>query len=212
MMTSTNSNSASFDNIKFKYYLYFLSLWVLFLSVSIMSFDWVFFERLMKFISLQYTPDYIVNNAYKLKIRNFVFIFCISMVLFGITSVFYLFSSLSRGWGSTRKVINVKNQTHEHLEFLTTYVMPLVFTDVNSKRTVINLLLMICFIGVIYVRTNRFYANPSLAILGFRLYKCSIKSDPSCKEYTIICRGKLSNGSQVKIKKIDDDTLIAKLI
>ncbi|EGE1315209.1 hypothetical protein ABMH13_000457 [Escherichia coli] len=107
---------------------------------------------------------------------------------------------------------NVKNQTHEHLEFLTTYVMPLVFTDVNSKRTVINLLLMICFIGVIYVRTNRFYANPSLAILGFRLYKCVIKNDPSGKEYIVICRGKMSNDCQVKIKKIDDDTLIAKLI
>ena len=187
-MASTNSNSASCDNIKFKYYLYFLSLWILFLSVSIMSFDWVFIERLVRFI------------------------FCISIVFSGISSVLYLFSSLSRGWGSTHKVNNVKNQTHEHLEFLTTYVMPLVFTDVNSKRTVINLLLMICFIGVIYVRTNRFYANPSLAILGFRLYKCVIKNDSSGKEYTVICRGKMSNDCQVKIKKIDDDTLIAKLI
>lgn len=211
-MASTNSNSASCDNIKFKYYLYFLSLWILFLSVSIMSFDWVFIERLVRFILLKYTFEDVFNNFDKLKIRNFVFIFCISMVFSGISSVLYLFSSLSRGWGSTHKVNNVKNKTHEHLEFLTTYVMPLVFTDVNSKRTVINLLLMICFIGVIYVRTNRFYANPSLAILGFRLYKCVIKNDSSGKEYTVICRGKMSNDCQVKIKKIDDDTLIAKLI
>ncbi|EDU2109054.1 hypothetical protein C2588_004897, partial [Salmonella enterica subsp. enterica serovar 4,[5],12:i:-] len=68
----------------------------------------------------------------------------------------YLLLSFNSGWSVACTVSDVRNESHEHLEFLTTYVMPLVFTDVNSKRTMLNLLIMIVAIGMIYVKTNRF--------------------------------------------------------
>lgn len=87
----------------------------------------------------------------------------------------YFYFKTSAGWSATVIADDVSNENHEHLEFLTTYVMPLVFTDVNSKRTALNLLVMIIAIGAIYIRTNKFYSNPSLAILGFKIYKAKIK-------------------------------------
>ena len=89
--------------------------------------------------------------------------------------------------------------------------MPLVFTDVNSKRTMLNLLIMIIAIGMIYVKTNRFYSNPSLALLGFIIFRANI-NDRGKKEFVIICRGEINNKSTIKYIKIDNDTCLAKIV
>lgn len=121
----------------------------------------------------------------------------------------YFYFKTSAGWSATVIADDVSNENHEHLEFLTTYVMPLVFTDVNSKRTALNLLVMIIAIGAIYIRTNKFYSNPSLAILGFKIYKAKIKNQGD-KKYIVICRGVISDGTYFKYIKLDDSTLLVK--
>lgn len=74
------------------------------------------------------------------------------MIVAGVLIFLYLLLSFNSGWSVACTVSDVRNESHEHLEFLTTYVMPLVFTDVNSKRTMLNLLIMIVAIGMIYVK------------------------------------------------------------
>ncbi|QUG77904.1 hypothetical protein GKQ23_10735 [Erwinia sp. E602] len=88
--------------------------------------------------------------------------------------------------------------------------MPLVFTDVNSKRTMLNLLIMIVAIGMIYVKTNRFYSNPSLALLGFRIFRAKIH-DRGAKEFVIICHGEIDDSSTIRYIRLDNNTCLAKI-
>lgn len=74
----------------------------------------------------------------------------------------------------------------------------------------LNLVIMIIVIGLIYVKTNRFYSNPSLALLGFKIYKGTIH-DRGDKEFVIVCHGELKNDSIIKYIKIDDETCIVKI-
>ncbi|SFQ98921.1 hypothetical protein SAMN04487773_0882 [Enterobacter sp. kpr-6] len=189
-----------------KYALYILSLWLLFISLFIMSYDKNLFVSFSRYL---YNKDTILFLS-KITPKNIVFISSFVMIIAGFLIFFYLLFSFNSGWSVACTVSEVKNESHEHLEFLTTYVMPLVFTDVNSKRTMLNLLIMIVAIGMIYVKTNRFYSNPSLALLGFRIYRAKI-NDRGIKEFVIICHGDIDNGSTIKYIKLDNNTCLAKI-
>lgn len=189
-----------------KVMLYILSLWLLFVSLLIMSYD----SKLLENILLAISDRELIKLVGYMKVRNYVFLTSCLMILIGGAILWLLANSFRGGWSVNCKVSDVTNESHEHLEFLATYVMPLVFTDVNSKRTVLNLVLMIAAIGAIYVKTNKFYSNPSLAILGFRIYKLKIH-DRGEKECVVICRGELNSDSVIKYIKIDGSTCLAKL-
>ena len=187
--------------------LYILSLWLLFLSLLIMSYDKVLIKNVWDYI---FTENFTFSIS-SLKVRNIVFIVSLVFIFIGAIILIILANSFGSGWSVACTVSDISNENHEHLEFLTTYIMPLVFTDVDSKRTVLNLGLMIFVIGAIYVKTNRFYSNPSLAILGFRIYKANVH-DRGVKKCTIICRGVLKSTDSIKYIKIDDETYLAKII
>lgn len=187
--------------------LYVLSLWLLFVSLLIMSYDKVLIKNIWDY----FFAEKFYFEAFSLKVRNIVFLFSLTFIIIGIIILFILANSFGSGWSVVCTVSDISDENHEHLEFLTTYIMPLVFTDVDSKRTVLNLALMIIIIGAIYVKTNRFYSNPSLAILGFRIYKANVH-DRGVKKCTIICRGILNTNSSIKYIKIDDETYFAKII
>lgn len=190
-----------------KYALYILSLWLLFISLFIMSYD----KNLFISISTYFSNKDIATLLSKITPKNIVFISSFIMIIAGFLIFLYLLFSFNSGWSVTCTVSDVKNESHEHLEFLTTYVMPLVFTDVNSKRTMLNLLIMIVAIGMIYVKTNRFYSNPSLALLGFRIFRAKI-NDRGIKDFVIICHGEIDNKSIIKYIKLDNNTCLAKII
>ncbi|GAS72756.1 hypothetical protein NGUA41_00760 [Salmonella enterica] len=190
-----------------KYALYILSLWLLFISLFIMSYD----KNLFVSMSTYFSNKDITTLLSKITPKNIVFASSFIMIIAGVLIFLYLLFSFNSGWSVVCTVSDVKNESHEHLEFLTTYVMPLVFTDVNSKRTMLNLLIMIVAIGMIYVKTNRFYSNPSLALLGFRIFKAKI-NDRGTKEFVIICHGEIDDNSNIKYIKLDSGTCLAKVI
>ncbi|HFY4908319.1 TPA: anti-phage protein KwaA [Salmonella enterica subsp. enterica serovar Typhimurium] len=189
-----------------KYALYILSLWLLFVSLFIMSYDKNLFVSISTYLDSKDTGTLLSSITPK----NIVFISSFAMIVAGVLIFLYLLLSFNSGWSVACTVSDVRNESHKHLEFLTTYVMPLVFTDVNSKRTMLNLLIMIVAIGMIYVKTNRFYSNPSLALLGFRIFKANI-NDRGTKEFVIICHGEIDNNSRIKYIKLDNNTCLAKI-
>ena len=60
--------------------------------------------------------------------------------------------------------------------------------------------------GAIYVRTDLFYANPSLALLGFKIYKANgnFRNNETKNEIILIAKENLSNGMRVSYIKLDD--------
>ena len=69
------------------------------------------------------------------------------------------------------EIKKIESISYEHLTFLATYVIPLISFDFGSGRQMIVLTLLLVVMGVIYIKTDLFYANPSLALLGFHIYR-----------------------------------------
>ncbi len=94
---------------------------------------------------------------------------------------------------------------YEHLTFLATYVVPLISFDFGSGRHMIVLGLLLVVMGAIYIKTDLFYANPSLALLGFHIYRADGHFKTGERNGIIlVCKERIQAGQKVSYIKLDD--------
>ncbi len=105
-----------------------------------------------------------------------------------------------------RKIEIIKT---DQLTFLTTCIFPLLsFTADDIKYIVINAVLVV-IIGVVVIKNDFYYANPTLSILGYKLYSATLSYDKKDKEVIIITRDKLESNDKIKSLSVDNNVLIA---
>jgi hypothetical protein len=107
------------------------------------------------------------------------------------------------------KIKKIKHSNYEHLTFLTTYIIPLICFDLSQIRYAVDLLILLIIIGAIYVKTNMFYANPTLALLGYNVYKVETSQGV---DLIYISKEKLEINSWVSSLQLDHKTYFVKLI
>lgn len=103
-------------------------------------------------------------------------------------------------------VTKVENINFESVTFLATYIVPLACIDLDKDRSSLMLITILVLIGWIYIKTNLFYTNPTLAIWGYQIYKISTRNR---EDITIIIRGKVKVGDGIRLKNIDDKIFLA---
>lgn len=103
------------------------------------------------------------------------------------------------------EIKKVEGVNYEHLTFLATYVVPLISFDFESGRHMIVLGLLLIVMGAIYIKTDLFYANPSLALLGFHIYRADGNFKTGDRSGIIlISRGRIETGQKVSYIKLDE--------
>lgn len=110
------------------------------------------------------------------------------------------------------KAEEITNESYEHLTFLTTYIIPLICITLDQIKFVIVLFFLLIVIGVIFIKMDLYFGNPTLALLGYKLYKIQLKDSADVNEIIIISRDKLSKGSSFKWMPITDNVWLAKEI
>lgn len=109
------------------------------------------------------------------------------------------------------EVTKVESINYEHLTFLATYVVPLISFDFDKGQQMIVLALLLVVMGAIYIKTDLFYANPSLALLGFHIYRADGHFKDGDREGIIlVCRGRLMKGQKASYIRLDDRIYYAK--
>ena len=100
---------------------------------------------------------------------------------------------------------NLKQINYEHLTFLTTYVVPLAGLNLANANAYVGVFLLLVLIGAVYIKTDIFYQNPSLALLGFHIYSADIhlKANEQRSGMILITRMKLEEGQCVDYIKLD---------
>ncbi len=102
------------------------------------------------------------------------------------------------------EIKKIEGINYEHLTFLATYLVPLISFNFDSERQMVVLAILLIVMGVIYIKTDLFYANPSLALIGFHIYRANGDFKTGIRENIIlICRSKLTEGQKVSYIKLD---------
>tara|TARA_R110000868_G_C10920440_1_gene765647 strand:+ start:720 stop:1307 length:588 start_codon:yes stop_codon:yes gene_type:complete len=186
-----------------KFELYIVSLWLLFFLIIIITVDIPYcWEDSCSFIGFE---ELILTNILP----------SISLFLLCAGVIFYLRFDyrLSGSKKIASKIIKIEDYNYEHLTFLTTYIIPLICFNLASTRYVIALILLLIVIGIIYVRTDKFYANPTLAVLGYRLYKIDIETRTTKKENVIlITKDRLILNDQINTLDLDEKVYFARKV
>lgn len=186
-----------------KFELYILSLWFLFLLIIVVTIDVPFcYGDNCKFIGIL-----------PLIQKNIVSIISLLFLAFG--TLFYLrFDYRIAGSKSiAAKIVKIEDVNYEHLTFLTTYIIPLICFNLTSTRYLLALGLLLVIIGIIYIKTDKFYANPTLAVLGFRVYKVTLETRLGLKEnLVVISKERLTEGDNINRLSLDEKVYFARKV
>ena len=101
--------------------------------------------------------------------------------------------------------------------FFMTYVFPLLLDDLRSFRGFLVFLLVYIVIFLLLWRTNLYYQNPILTILGYKTYKLYFvkyidgreRVDADKGEYIAISHSILNEKRIIKYKEVSDNVILA---
>ena len=187
--------------ILIKFGMYILSLWLLFILIFINK------------VSLDICPSCRFATAKELQeiaTQNWLPIACVIMLALSSCAYFYFAHLINGAKSGPYVVIEVENKNSEHLVFLATYVIPLVGFGLDTARQIINLNITLVILGLIYVRTNLFYANPTLSLLGFKVYGALIEEGGRSFQVIIISKDELDIGDSINTMELDRKIFFAK--
>lgn len=191
-----------YNNTFMKLQMYISSLWLLFLIVFILNID----------IPMCFGDDCEFVGVIVLAKMNIIPLISAALLLIGtlFTKVFNY--SIAGSAKTYIKIKSIKNKSYEHLTFLTTYIIPLICFDLTEIRYAVILLILLSVIAVIYVKTDMYYANPTLAVLGFRLYEATVilRDGEEYEDIIFITRENINKESNIVYRKIDENIMIVK--
>lgn len=188
--------------MKRKIGLFFLSLWLFFILTIIITIH----------IPICFSENWKFIGWIELLIKNIIPILCIIGLVVGLYSYLDFSYQLKKSTDMPFLITKVENINYEHLTFLTTYIVPLVCFNFIEIRYQIVLLILLIVICIIYVKTDLFYANPTLALLGFKIYKVDGKFENENREGIIlICKNNLSKNMRCDYIQLDERIYYAKL-
>lgn len=81
---------------------------------------------------------------------------------------------LNGGAGDSLYITECHSENYEHLTFLATYIIPFFGFSFSEPGRLLAYGVLLIVIGVIFVRTDKYYANPTLALFGYKLYKVNM--------------------------------------
>lgn len=173
--------------------LYIISLWFLFLLL--------FIDKIH--VPLCFGEGCIFIGFWELLLLNPVPAVSLGLIILG--AVFYRhfrYTVVDSAPDLPMKIVTIEDLYFENLSFLITYIIPLVGFDLDNNRKRLMLFLVLFLIGWFYVRANMFYTNPSLAVLGYRIYKIDTVET---KNMIVIVRGRLAVDQEIYPVKLDDN-------
>lgn len=178
-----------------KVQLYIVSLWLFFFLVAVK-------EAVIITCNTGFTLQCIEHIAY----GNRIPIIALTFMLLGLF-FYWRFTYILKGSTKLPKEIKkIENENYEHLTFLTTYVIPFLGTTYAGRDLLLTFLLLL-IIGAIFVKTNLFYKNPTLALLGYKLYKVDTEMS---NNIIFISRENLKLGDKVRHIHLSDNVYFVK--
>ncbi len=190
------TEDGTFIKIRF----YFMSLWLLFVLIFLLTID------VQQFFSITMQR----GSIGQLLKSNWLPLTALFLAILGWSGT----SLERRRWtGVTNppyKIESIKNINFEYLTFLTTYIVPLVSFDFSKIRYVVVLAVLLVLIGFIFIRMDLYCANPTLALMGYRLYRANVKGLDVPEGIVLISKDRLSIMSSIKWIPIDELIWVAK--
>lgn len=184
---------------RIKIELYFMSLGVLFFFLILKTLN----------IPIYFGPDMQFVGWKDLLRENIIAIVFLLLLGCSIVMRMRFRNSLSGNTDIPSKIIRVKNINYNYLIFFVTYIIPLICFDVSNIRDCVILFFLLVVLGVLFVKTNVYYQNPTLALMGFNLYEVDMRyKGKEIDNVIVIADGKLNKDDEISKHNIDENEVV----
>lgn len=174
--------------------LYFISLWILLFMLIVLKID------------IEHFPKHFSWTGFvELWKYNSVTLICVLLFLFGLFGFLYFRNLLDDAKRLPVKITKCESVNYENLSFLATYIIPLVCFPLDTSRDIFVLFAVITITGCIFAKTNLYYSNPTLLLIGFNVYRVSTNATKGFTEGIIIVEGKIQEQDSVNYFKLSDN-------
>lgn len=181
-----------------------MSLWILFACVFLVTFN----------APTEASGASAEINIFGLSIHWGDLVSCASfcLALAGLLC-FHRFTVQIKGAGGVSYSLeSVEDLGHEQIAFLATYVIPFATFEINSIRKTLAWGVLLAVTGMMYISMDRCYANPTLSLMGFKMYKAVYLSDSGqAREVVLVSRQRLRVGCDVRMLPFADGACFARL-
>lgn len=138
---------------------------------------------------------------------NWQVTFFIFLIVLALLSYVIFQNDSNYGKKASKQFTEITASDFDHLTFLSTYIIPLITFNLNEPRSFVVVLVLLLMIGIIYIKSNLYYLNPTLLLFGYRVYKA--KSDS--KSVVLIIKGSISKMSeQMQYKDLGNNIYLIK--
>ncbi len=168
---------------QFKKRIFFLSLFLLFIFIFILKIE----------LPFEKNWEYFFNN--------FLPILSIIIAIYSLALGKYIEEDLKGAYSLPKKIIKLENKNYENLIFLSTIIIPLICFDLNNIRYIIVLFISLAIIGYFTIKSDMYYANPTVALFGYKLYEAEIEGENN--KIILITKDSLSINDHIKAIPID---------
>ncbi len=131
------------------------------------------------------------------------------MLIMGVSSIHYVIYRLKGSPDSLPEMItNRKDLQQDYVSSLTTMIslFSVLLIDYDSYRDLLVLLVWLATLYICYVRTNLYYANPIMALLGYKIAKVETNYKELPSGSILLYRGDLEH--PISFHKVADNVYI----
>lgn len=189
------------ERVLFKLSLYLISLWMLFFMLVVLKID---ISEIVIPMTCSAWKNFLEHNVFSV----------ICLLLIGVGGIGYWFfkDSLNNAKELPVQIEECESVNYENLSFLATYVIPLVCFPMQTDREIFVLFSVIIVIGCIFAKTNLYYSNPSLVLLGFNVYKVTTNSKSQFQSGIVIVRCRIKKGDSLKYLNLSDNVYFGRKV
>lgn len=180
--------------------LYILSMWLLALIVVILSLN----------LPMEFGLDSHFIGFKEMIIHPWLTSIFLFIFLLGF--IYYLILTRGRLTGTQNfsvEILNISSKQSDPLAFLASYFVPLVSFQLSIPSHEIVLVLLFIIIGVMYVKGGLFHMNPTLLLLGFKMYEVEYAKDGGNNHVVVISKSSLVKGDSIKHIKLTNEIWFA---
>ena len=187
--------------VMLKLSLYCISLWILIFMLIVLKID---VSMICEKNGLDILKEFLCANMFSW--------ICICIILAGLIGYAYFKDYLKNAKRLPVEIEECESVNYENLSFLATYVIPLVCFPMETDREIFVLFAVIIIIGCIFVKTNLYYTNPSLVLMGFNVYFVKCKNSGAFNNGIVILKGKLKANDSIKYISLSDNVYFVRRI
>lgn len=169
--------------------MYILSMWLLALIVIILSLN----------LPMEFGWD-----SHFIGFKEMIIHPCLTVIflIIFLSGIYYYFI-LTRGrlTGTQQpsiKILKISSKQSDPLAFLASYFVPLVSFQLNIPSHEIVLVLLFIIIGAMYVKGGLFHMNPTLLLLGFKMYDVEYDHGGEIYHKVVISKSTLVKGDSIR--------------